>query len=155
MARLITALTAVLSLALVACSQDERAAAPPVGEARDAVAVMPGFVRPAPPGASSTAGYLTLTAASDDRLLAADAPGFGAVELHTVTAEGGVSRMRRVDGVPLPAGEAVPFEPGGYHLMMMAPEAPLAVGDTLDVTLTFERAGERVVTLPVQRSAEG
>ena len=46
------------------------------------------------------------------------------------------------DGLELPAGEQVSLEPGGYHVMLLELQAPIAEGDTVPVTLTFEKAGE-------------
>lgn len=70
----------------------------------------------------------------------------------------GVMRMRPVEGgVPLPAGEAVPLAPGGLHLMLIAPQADLAAGGQVPLTLRFEKAPLLVVTAPVQAapSAQG
>ena len=48
--------------------------------------------------------------------------------------------MREVARIPLPAGEAVTLEPGGYHVMLLELAAPLTAGQTFPVTLTFEEA---------------
>ena len=51
--------------------------------------------------------------------------------------------MRQLeDGLELPAGEQVSLEPGGYHVMMLELKQPIEEGDTVEVTLTFENAGE-------------
>ena len=47
----------------------------------------------------------------------------------------------------IPAGETGTLKPGGYHLMFMELKQPLAEGGTVEVTLTFEKAG--AVTLPL------
>ena len=64
----------------------------------------------------------------------------------------GEMEMRPISSLDLPAGEAVALEPGGYHIMLIDLVAPLVAGDTLEVTLTFERAGEQVVTVTVRDS---
>lgn len=62
--------------------------------------------------------------------------------------EGGMSGdammgMREMkDGLELPAGEEVSLEPGGYHVMLLELQAPIVNGDTIPVTLMFEKAGE-------------
>lgn len=61
--------------------------------------------------------------------------------------------MQEVDRIPVPAGGSVALEPGGYHIMLMDLVAPLEVGTTLTVTLTFEEAGEVVVTAEVRDTA--
>src|SRR5271157_2444895 len=64
--------------------------------------------------------YLTLTAqGAPDRLIGASTPEAGMAMLHQTTTEGGVSRMREIDGLALPPGQAVTLRPGGYHIMLM------------------------------------
>lgn len=58
--------------------------------------------------------------------------------------------MQEVDQVELPAGEAVTFEPGGYHVMLFGLDHQLVAGDTFEVTLQFEVAGEQTVTAEVR-----
>jgi hypothetical protein len=66
------------------------------------------------------------------------------------TTAGGGMMMRPVAAVPIGAGETVSFEPGGYHVMLMGLTAPLMPGQTFEVTLVFEHAGEVVVTAEVR-----
>jgi copper(I)-binding protein len=65
----------------------------------------------------------------------------------------GAMTMVPVDAVPIPKGETVKFEPGGYHVMLFNVKNPLKVGDTFDITLVFEKAGEKDVTVEVRDSA--
>lgn len=58
--------------------------------------------------------------------------------------------MREVKKIDLPAGKAVELKPGGYHIMLMELVEPLKVGDTIEITLTFEKAGEKTVTAEVR-----
>ncbi len=68
-----------------------------------------------------------------------------------------VMRMRALpEGLPIPAGATVVLEPGGLHLMFMDLHRPLVEGDTVTITLTFERAGTIDVPLVVGApNAEG
>lgn len=61
--------------------------------------------------------------------------------------------MRPVEKIPVPAGETVNLQPGGYHIMLMDLAAPLEVGSTIEVTLTFENAGDVKVEAEVRDSA--
>ena len=119
------------------------------------VSISEGFVRPAAAGAASTAAYFTITADQLDELTGARADGFAAVELHTVTEEDGISRMRRIDGIDVIPGRLTSLRPGGKHLMMMGPDRALTEGDTVPVTLSFASGAEAAVTLPVLRPAPG
>jgi copper(I)-binding protein len=50
--------------------------------------------------------------------------------------------MREVDSIELPAGQEVKLEPGGYHVMLLDLKQPIEMGDTIEVTLDFQNAGE-------------
>jgi copper(I)-binding protein len=64
--------------------------------------------------------------------------------------DGDVMRMRPVDGVEIRAGQTVTLRPGGFHLMLIGLSQPLRQGETVPVTLRFERAGDVQVALSVQ-----
>jgi copper(I)-binding protein len=59
-------------------------------------------------------------------------------------------RMRPVADIPVPANGSVTLQPGGLHLMLIGLTQPLAVGQSVPVTLRFERAGEVTIQLAVQ-----
>ena len=71
----------------------------------------------------------------------------------TTMAMSGEMKMQKVDAVEVKAGEALSLKPGGYHVMLMELVNPLTVGDTIQVTLTFEKAGDVVVDVPVRDEA--
>lgn len=100
------------------------------------------------------AGYMTIINAgtSPDRLIAASSPQAGRIELHNhIRAANGMMRMREVQGgVIVPARGRVAFAPGGLHLMIYDPQAPLRDGGALPITLTFERAGRVEVVAMVE-----
>lgn len=62
----------------------------------------------------------------------------------------GSMTMREIGSLELPAGETVVLEPGGYHVMLLDLVEPLEIGQTIDLTLTFEQAGERTVVAEVR-----
>jgi copper(I)-binding protein len=93
---------------------------------------------------------LSNAGATADRLLAVASPAARAVEMHTTIQDGDVMRMRPVGMIDLPAGGAVQLQPGGLHLMLMGLNRPLNPGETVAVTLTFERAGAITVEIPVR-----
>jgi hypothetical protein len=104
------------------------------------------------------AAYLEIRNAGDapDRLVGAHAEGVGAVELHKAEQKDGMMTMAPVEAIEVPAGGAALLAPGGYHLMLFDIAAPLREGDTLDLTLRFEQAGEIAVAVPVmQREGMG
>jgi copper(I)-binding protein len=60
--------------------------------------------------------------------------------------------MREIGSLTLPAGEEVSLEPGGYHIMLIDLAKPIEEGDTVPVTLTFEKAGEIEVEAEARES---
>ncbi len=65
----------------------------------------------------------------------------------------GEMTMRPIAKLELPAGQTVELKPGGYHVMLLDLAKPLEVGTTITLTLTFEKAGEVTVDVPVRDSA--
>ncbi|SFQ67582.1 hypothetical protein SAMN05421853_1194 [Roseivivax halotolerans] len=117
------------------------------------------FARATLPNQPVAGGFMTVTntGETDDTLISASSAAAGRMEVHEMAMDGDVMRMRELeDGLPIPAGETVTLEPGGYHVMFMDLSAPLSEGDSAEVTLTFEKAGEVTVTMPiVTRDAGG
>lgn len=129
-------------------------AAPAVdAAAAPAIDVQDGWVRTTPGGGDVTAAYFTLTnTGGADRLLGVSSDQVDRVELHaSVQDEQGVMRMEHLPGVDVPAGGEAAFAPGGNHLMLFG--AQLAFGDTLCLTLDFERSEDRIACLPVMDEA--
>jgi copper(I)-binding protein len=122
-----------------------------MGETRAGdLAITQGWSRAAGQGGQG-AGYLTIAnhGAAPDRLLSASSPAARSVELHTHIHEGEVMRMRPVSAIEIPPGQTVTLRPGGLHLMLVGLARPLRQGETVPVTLRFERAGEVPMTLAV------
>lgn len=102
-------------------------------------------------GQSTGGGFLKLAnGGADDKLLAATAAVSASVELHSMSMEGDVMRMRQVDGIALPAGTTVELKPGGLHIMFIGLKAPLKAGAKFPMKLKFEKAGEVEVIVNVE-----
>lgn len=95
------------------------------------------WIREAPPGATSTAGYARLRNAGEQalRIDGATAPAFASAALHRTVIEKGVSRMRHGEALEIAAGASASLEPGGWHLMLMRPSQPLQAGDRVPLAL--------------------
>ncbi|MFM2448447.1 MAG: hypothetical protein RIS44_897 [Pseudomonadota bacterium] len=110
------------------------------------------WARPTAAGQKAGGGYLKLTnAGGADRLVSVSSDVSDSVELHTMSMDGTVMRMRQVDGIDLPAGQTVELKPGGFHIMFIGLKAPLKEGSKFPVKLKFEKAGEVVVDVKVQQ----
>ena len=116
-----------------------------------------------PPSAPVAGGYLTIRNWSDrpDRLIAATLRVADHVEIHEMVMTDGVMRMRALEkGLPVQANDITELKPGSYHLMFMKPVRPFTVGEWLEGTLTFERAGQidvrfKVEAMGPQQPAQG
>jgi copper(I)-binding protein len=81
-------------------------------------------------------------AEEEDRLIGVSTDIAGRAEIHETVEKDGQMVMQPVDAVPIPSGEDVSFEPGGYHVMLFELTSPLEVDTTIALTLEFELAGE-------------
>lgn len=109
------------------------------------------WARATPGGAAIGAAYVTIRSPTADKLVAASAPVAKKAELHTMSMEGMVMKMRPIAGLDIPAGQAVTLSPGGTHIMLVGLAKPLKTGQTFPLTLTFEKAGSRTVNVTVEK----
>ncbi len=166
--RLVIGLVAALFLPalLASCgSSDDGASGPSISGA---------WARSSPAAVDAGAAYLSVISEEADTITAVSVDGSVAAtaELHeTVRVEadddmdddtgemaddtdmGGAMTMQAVASVPVGAGETVSFQPGGLHVMLLGLVEPLEVGSEFDVILTFENAGDVVVTVEVRDDA--
>lgn len=174
--RALGAVCAVGALTLLAaCGDDDTSSATTAATADTSAAettatagapeITGAWARTSPSMATAGAAYVTITSPVDDKLLTAavDPTIAGMVQIHETvmatadtamggsdtTMAGGAMTMQPVEFIELPAGVAVEMKPGGYHIMMMDLVKPLEVGTSIQVTLTFEKAGEITVDVPV------
>jgi copper(I)-binding protein len=158
----------VAALMVAACSQAEPETqevvvvedAPVASETMDAAMdvvedvmslnITEGYIMAPLKGRDVTAGYFIIqNNGVDARMVSASSPVAAEVELHTHTMNDGVMQMREVEGIDLPTGEAVTFEPGGLHLMLFGFDRAEGQTET-PVTLQFEDGEELTLTLPIR-----
>jgi periplasmic copper chaperone A len=111
------------------------------------------WARASAPGQTVGGGFMTILhqGATEDRLVSATTPIARDVQIHTMNMDGGVMRMRPVEGgLAIPAGGRVVLQPGGLHLMFMELSAPLVAGSTFPVTLRFANAGDIKVEFNIE-----
>lgn len=115
------------------------------------------WARATVPGQKTGSVYVELTSASDAALVAAGSPVAARAELHSMTMDGGVMRMRALPRFELPAGKKVTLAPGGMHVMLVDLKQPLKAGDKVPVTLSVQASGASLTTLKLDvpvRAAE-
>jgi copper(I)-binding protein len=116
------------------------------------------WLRETPGGAKVAAGYVSICNTSDepDRLIGASSSIAGAVEIHSMTMEDGMMRMRQMSGgLEIPPQGKVDLKPGSMHLMFVDLKVPLRSGESFSVRLQFEKAGAAELDFPVATHALG
>jgi copper(I)-binding protein len=108
------------------------------GWAHAQVTVDEPWIRATAPGQTVAGGYMKLRSAKPSALVSVSTPLTARAEIHEMSMQAGVMKMRAVPKIDLPAGKTVELKPGGYHLMLMNLERPLRDGETVPVTLVFE-----------------
>lgn len=111
-----------------------------------------GFVKAMLPGQPVGGGFVTITnkGGAEDKLIGATSEQAGEIQLHEMSMQGDVMKMRQLpDGIAIPAGATVELTPGGLHMMFYKVTAPFKEGQSVHVTLKFEKAGDVEVVLPV------
>jgi periplasmic copper chaperone A len=108
--------------------------------------------RATPKGASAGAGYMTVTnkGATPDRVSCVSSDASAECQIHTMTMENGVMKMRPVEGgLEILPGQTVTLKPGGLHMMLIDLKHPLEAGGSVKATLKFDHAGTVDVDYPV------
>lgn len=100
------------------------------------------------------AAYMTLTANTDLTLTEIESSVTEDVEIHSMSMENGVMKMRMLDELPLKANTPVELSPGGFHLMLFDLENPLKAGDKVGFTLHFKDKQGKELTLNVDSSVK-
>jgi periplasmic copper chaperone A len=142
--RTFTSLATFLAAALLlsACEQNH------------GVAIMNNWVRANAPGQSVGAAYMTLLSAQDSTLIKAEADVAGSIEIHSMSMNDGVMKMRMLEQLPLKAGQQEKLAPGGFHLMLFDLKKPLTAGKNVTFNLSFKDAAGKVtqqqVTSPIK-----
>ena len=111
------------------------------------------WARAMPKGASVGGGYMkiTNTGTAPDRLIGGTTDISRRFEVHEMTMEGGVMKMRPVaDGIEIKPGQTVELNPGGYHVMFVALNKQLMQGDHFKATLEFAKAGKVDVDFTIE-----
>ncbi len=99
------------------------------------------------PGMKMSAGFFVMSNNTDEptRITSVSSPQFEAVEIHETTVTNGISKMRELDALVIPAHDSVVLERGGKHLMLMRPR-------DLEDTVTLQFFSEDLPVLSIEYS---
>jgi periplasmic copper chaperone A len=125
-----------------------------LGIAHADVKLTDAWVRASNPGQSVGAAYVTLSSADDVTLVYAETERAGTVEMHSMTMQNGIMKMRSMEELPVPAGKPVKLAPGGLHLMLFELATPFKLGEQVKFRLCFKdkqgKITDQFVTMPVK-----
>ncbi len=106
------------------------------------VSITNAWVRPTNPGQEVGAAYMTFTSKQDLTLTSIESDVTNSVEIHNMTMENGVMKMRMMENLPLKAGKPYKLAPGGFHLMLFDLKKPLTAGEQVRFVLHFKSSME-------------
>jgi periplasmic copper chaperone A len=109
--------------------------------------------RATPKGATVAGGYMSIvnTGSAPDRLIGGSVEGAGKFEVHEMSMDGGVMKMRPLTkGLEIKPGQTVELKPGSYHVMFVGLKQPFEQGKRVKGTLEFETAGKVNVEYTVE-----
>lgn len=99
------------------------------------------------PGQDAAMVDVSIVSKQAATLVGFSSPACKTAELHSMTHEGGVMKMREVKEIALPAGKRVNLGESGYHLMLLGLKAPLKAGEDVPLTLNVRLANKRIVKI--------
>lgn len=101
---------------------------------------------------NTSAAYFKITNPLDqaDRLVSADSDIAEATEIHLSSMVDGTMKMQQQEFVEIPGKEMVIFKPQGLHIMFINLDNDLKIGDTFQLRLFFENAGQIDITVEVK-----
>jgi copper(I)-binding protein len=108
--------------------------------------------RATPKGATTGAGCMTITnkGTTSDQVNCVSSDASQQCQIHSMTMEGGVMKMRAVEGgLEIKPGQTITLRPGGFHVMFVDLKHPLERGKTVKATLKFDNAGTVELEYPV------
>lgn len=114
------------------------------------------YARPTVAHQPGGAAYLSIEnkGSQGDRLVGVTSPVAKSAQIHSMSMDGNVMKMREVGEISVPSGAKVEMKPGnGYHIMLMGLSQPLKVGEKIPLTLSFEKAGKAEVSVVVEDAA--
>jgi len=88
---------------------------------------------------------LTITSKRAATLVSISSTASKTVELHSMTHENGMMKMREVKTMALPAGKPINLGERGYHLMLIGLNAPLKAGENVLLTLGIQVDGQAML----------
>jgi copper(I)-binding protein len=108
------------------------------------------WARATAPGQDTAMVDMTIVSEKAAKLTGFATPVSQSAEMHSMTHDKGMMKMREVKAIALPAGQRVNLGEAGFHLMLIGLRAPLKAGDSLPLTLNVQAADNSSVKVDVK-----
>lgn len=103
------------------------------------------YARPTVAAQTAGAAYFSIEnhGKKADQLVSVSSPASRSAEIHTMSMQGNVMKMREVEYIEVKPQQKIIMAPGqGYHIMLIGLKQALKPGDKLPLTLNFKHAGK-------------
>jgi copper(I)-binding protein len=114
------------------------------------VAVSDAWVRATVAQQKSTGAFFQIKSMKKAKLISVSTPHAAMAEIHEMSMDNNVMKMREMDVLELPAGKQVELKPGGFHIMLMGLKKQAKVGDEVTLSLTVEDLDKKRQVLEVK-----
>lgn len=104
------------------------------------------FIKMPRPGVDVTAGFATVKATSDLKVIEVSNKNFKKIELHSMKMTNGVMEMRKLTEPKLSPNSPLVLSPGNDHLMLFGLKKKLEPGEKLDLTFVFKDDKDNKIT---------
>ena len=107
------------------------------------LAIDDAWIRSGPPNSKTFAGYLKFTNTSSTEISIKElkSNAFEKIEMHSSFTEDGISSMKKLNALEIPANSSLNLKPGGYHLMLNSPNKMIKESDLIELMIYFEVEG--------------
>ena len=112
----------------------------------DEITISKAFIKMPRPGVDITAGFATIKASTDLKIMKVSNKNFKNIELHSMRMTYGVMEMRKLIEPKLGPNSPLVLSPGNDHLMFFGIEEKLKSGENLDLTFVFKDAEGNKIT---------
>lgn len=127
-------------------------------QAAEPVSINNAWARASKPGQTVGAAYMQLKSRAQTTLISVESTAADSIEIHQMSMDKGVMKMRMLETLPLAAGKVVKLEPGGFHLMLFDLKMPLKTGALIPLTLHFKdgsgKTSDLSISIPVKEATE-
>ena len=112
----------------------------------DEITISKAFIKMPRPGVDVTAGFATIKADIDLKVMKVSNKNFKNIELHSMKMTYGVMEMRKLVEPKIGPNSPLVLSPGNDHLMLFGINEKLKSGENLDLTFVFKDSKDNKIT---------